>query len=334
MNTKFNRTLVLISALLSVISILVVSYFLISSIKESNNIKSAIESVVNIKIITSIDASNYKQIDNTNIGSGVIISSEGYIVTNLHVILGQKNIIIEVHNGDVFEGKIVGIDARSDIAIIKINPSNSHELKPIPIVENEPINVGDVVYAIGNPYGIGVTLTRGIISATGRDYGNPYLELIQTDAAVNPGNSGGALINEEGRLIGINSRIYSNTGSYAGISFALPISKVADISSQLIRFGEAKKAWIGDLRVRNRRIVLNNRIQNCLEIIELKQGGPLRSNNNISEGDCIIKINGKEATWQQLTFVLKSAFPGDSVKFEVINKQKKIKKLEVISEPI
>ena len=172
-----------------------------------------------------------------DIGSGVIFSEDGYIVTNLHI-LNSQQINVSLNNGKNYPAKIIGIDKNADIAVIKI--SADEDLNPINIADSNSLKVGDRVLAIGNPYGIGISVSNGIISATGRDYGNPYLQLIQTDAAINPGNSGGALINENGNLIGINSKIYSNTGAYQGIGFAIPSNVVVQIATQLIRFGEVK----------------------------------------------------------------------------------------------
>ena len=141
------------------------------------------------------------------IGSGVIFSNEGYIVTNLHI-LSSQNISVKLDNGKKYMASIIGIDKNTDIAVLKI--SSNEELKPINFANSDNLKIGDRVLAIGNPYGIGISVSNGIISATGRDYGNPYLQLVQTDAAINPGNSGGALINENGNLIGINSVSYTH----------------------------------------------------------------------------------------------------------------------------
>ena len=136
-----------------------------------------------------------------NIGSGIVISKDGYIVTNLHVIDGAKIIEVELDDGQVYSANLIGFDERSDLAVIKIQPRD--DLQPIEPSNSSSVQIGDQVIAIGNAFGLGKTFTSGIISATGRDYGNPYLELIQTDAAINPGNSGGALINHKGNLIGL-----------------------------------------------------------------------------------------------------------------------------------
>ena len=149
-----------------------------------------------------------------NIGSGVIFSEDGYIVTNSHIINKNKIIRVKLHSGEEFDANLIGSDANADIAILKINTNKM--LKPINISNSDDIKIGDKVLAIGDPYGIGISVSGGIISATGRDYGNPYLELIQTDAAINPGNSGGALINENGNLIGINTKFFLELGPIKG----------------------------------------------------------------------------------------------------------------------
>ena len=135
---------------------------------------------------------------NEVVGSGIIISNDGYIITNLHVIEGKRIIEVEMDSGQVYPASLIGFDQRSDLAVIKINPKV--DLTPIEVSNSSSVQMGDQVIAIGNAFGLGKTFTSGIISATGRDYGNPYLELIQTDAAINPGNSGGALINHKGNL--------------------------------------------------------------------------------------------------------------------------------------
>ena len=178
-----------------------------------NGIAKADPSVVNIysNVKKNADFFNRKNEENV-VGSGIIISEEGYIVTNFHVVQGNKEIKVELEQGLTFSARLIGFDQRSDLAVLKIDPAV--ELTPIEISDSENVRIGDNVIAIGNAFGLGKTVTSGIISATGRDYGNPYLELIQTDAAINPGNSGGALINHKGNLIGMNTKIFSKTGSY------------------------------------------------------------------------------------------------------------------------
>jgi len=179
-----------------------------------------------------------------NKGSGVIISSKGYIVTNNHVVEGAQRIEVILHDGRRLDAQIIGLDPGTDIAVI------STQLKQLPavtIADSNKTRVGDIVLAIGNPFGIGQTVTQGIISATGRDRVglNTYENFIQTDAAINKGNSGGALINTQGEILGINSAIYSQTGNYLGISFAIPINQVTDVVKQIIEHGEVIRGWLG-----------------------------------------------------------------------------------------
>ena len=257
------------------------------------------------------------------VGSGVIFSKEGHIVTNTHILTNASSVFVEFNDGEITEAILIGADKYSDIAVLKI--SGFEDLNPIDSAESSNIRVGDEVLAIGNPFGVGKTVTSGIISATGRDYGNPYLELLQTDAAINPGNSGGALLNEEGNLIGINSSIYSKTGTYSGIGFAIPSEKVIQVASELIKFGKVRNSWIGDFQVRQIRLNLSNNLVPALSIIKIDGtsgiANPLEL-NGISEGEIILKINDLPATWTNLTTALKLTFPGDEILFEIYGKDK------------
>ena len=250
-----------------------------------------------------------------NIGSGVVISEEGHIVTNSHLLIPNGKIIIGHTNGEMSEGVLVGKDIDSDIAVIKTDVA--FEMLPIEVGNSADVRIGDKVLAIGNPYNIGLSVTSGIISATGRDYGNPYLELIQTDAAINPGNSGGALVNEEGYLVGINTKIYSQSGSYEGLGFAIPSEKVFQAASELIKYGKVRNAWIGNFRVRPIRLSSNNQSL-ALEIIEIGDNGPLIE-AGVVKGDLITSINNGAGSWNNLTQALKLAFPGDNIDLEVLH---------------
>ena len=188
------------------------------------------------------------------------------------------------------------------------------------------MKIGDRVLAIGNPYGIGISVSNGIISATGRDYGNPYLQLIQTDAAINPGNSGGALINEKGNLIGINSKIFSRTGAYQGIGFAIPSNLVVQTASQLIKFGEVKSFWIGNFRVGKVRIKKNNNFIDGLRIIEMENKGPLFE-KGVKTNDILVSINNENASWANLTSSLKFATLGENLSMEIINQKGELTKI-------
>ena len=271
----------------------------------------SIGSVVTISSVNNASISNNRD----EIGSGVIFSNDGYIVTNLHI-LSSQNISVKLDNGKKYMASIIGIDKNTDIAVLKI--SSNEELKPINFANSDSLKIGDRVLAIGNPYGIGISVSNGIISATGRDYGNPYLQLVQTDAAINPGNSGGALINENGNLIGINSKIFSKTGAYQGIGFAIPSNLVVQIATQLIKYGNVKTLWIGNFRVAQTRINTNNKIISGLKIIEMENAGPLYD-KGVRANDIIIGINDENANWNNLISSLKFATLGENLKLDLIS---------------
>lgn len=185
----------------------------------------------------------------TGLGSGVILSADGYIVTNNHVIDGAEKLEVLLNDNSTYEAKVIGTDEATDLALIKIDAEN---LTPITFGDSEALKVGEWVLAVGNPFGFNSTVTSGIVSAKARSLshnsrgGKMGIEsFIQTDAAVNPGNSGGALVNLKGELVGINSAIYSNTGSYAGYSFAIPTSIVKKVMTDLRQYGTVQRAVLG-----------------------------------------------------------------------------------------
>ncbi len=180
----------------------------------------------------------------TSLGSGVIISAEGYILTNNHVIDGSDEILAALNDGRTVNAAIVGTDPETDLAVLKVD---LHDLPSITIGHSDQLRVGDVVLAIGNPFGVGQTVTQGIVSATGRSHLgiSTFENFIQTDAAINPGNSGGALINAYGELIGINTAIFSRSGGSQGIGFAIPVNLVKSVMEQIIEHGEAIRGWLG-----------------------------------------------------------------------------------------
>ena len=178
-------------------------------------------------------------------GSGVIVdAANGYILTNHHVVDGADKIQISLFNDDSLDAEIIGSDAATDIAVIKVDPENLVEL---PIGDSDQVEVGDFVIAIGNPFGLGHTVTSGIVSALGRTgiSRNGYEDFIQTDASINPGNSGGALVNMRGELVGINSAIVSRTGGNVGIGFAVPSAIAQSIMRQILDFGEVRRGLLG-----------------------------------------------------------------------------------------
>ncbi len=179
----------------------------------------------------------------SGIGSGVIVSSTGYLLTNNHVVEGAEQIEVVLSDRRRARAKVIGTDPDSDLAVLKI------ELDKLPVMvlgDSENAQVGDLVLAIGNPFGVGQTVTSGIISALGRNQRiNTFENFIQTDAAINPGNSGGALVDSQGRLLGINTAIYSRSGGSLGIGFAIPISTAKQVLESIVRDGQVTRGWIG-----------------------------------------------------------------------------------------
>ena len=281
-------------------------------------------------VVTIYSYNNNRNYAN-NIGSGVVFSKDGYIVTNFHIISGNKFIKIKLNDGQELDAKIIGGDANADIAVLKVQLNE--ELKPINISDSNDLKIGDKVLAIGNPYGIGISVSSGIISATGRDYGNPYLELIQTDAAINPGNSGGALINENGNLIGINTKIFSRTGGFQGLGFAIPSNNIVQIASELIQYGKIRSGWIGNFRVSPIRLNIKNNLVNGLRIVEIDNYGPLYE-KGIGINDIIISINGSKGEWKNLTSSLKFASLGNNIIFEILTSESEYKTIEIKSSEI
>ena len=298
--------------------------------KNENKFVSATNNSIE-SVVTVYTYGGNRSYANNSIGSGVIFSEDGYIVTNTHIISGNKLIKVKLHTGEEFDANLIGADVNADIAVLKIN-SNSL-LKPINVSNSDDLKIGDKVLAIGNPYGIGISVSSGIISATGRDYGNPYLELIQTDAAINPGNSGGALINENGNLIGINTKIFSRTGAYQGLGFAIPSNNIVQIASEIIQYGEIRSGWIGNFRVAPIRLRLNNNLINGLRIVEIDSVGPLYE-KGASVNDVIIRINNNEGSWKNLTSSLKFAGLGNNISFEIFSSNNTFKSIEIESSEI
>jgi S1-C subfamily serine protease len=179
-----------------------------------------------------------------NLGSGVIISPDGLIVTNVHVVEEADAIAVVLADGRELEATVVGSDPESDVAVIRVG---AHHLHPIELGDSSKLRVGDLVLAVGNPFGIGQTVTLGIISATGRaNLGiNDVEDFIQTDAAINPGNSGGALVDMDGKLVGINTAIMSRTGGYQGIGFAIPSNMIRMVERQLVGHGKVTRGFFG-----------------------------------------------------------------------------------------
>lgn len=230
----------------------------------------------------------------SSLGSGVIISDDGYIVTNNHVVEGADEIIVTLlDNNKEYKAKIIGADPKTDLAIIKIEDKN---LKAIKIANSNELMEGDIVFAIGNPFGVGGSITQGIVSALNKNnIGlNQYENFIQTDASINPGNSGGALVDSRGALVGINSAILSRSGGNNGIGFAIPSNMVKDIATKLIVDGKIDRGFIG--------VTISDLTKDQEEIYKNKAGALITSAQKdlpadkagIKRGDLIIKANGQD----------------------------------------
>ena len=229
--------------------------------------------------------------DNTNLGSGVIISQDGYIVTNSHVISKADNIIVMLNDGRKARAKVIGSDVESDVAVIKVDLTG---LKPLGFRE-QSTQVGDVVLAIGNPFGVGQTVTQGIISATGRTgLGiNTVEDFIQTDAAINPGNSGGALVDAYGQLVGINTAIFSRSGGSMGIGFAIPTEIVKLVMNGIIKDGKVRRGWLGiELQSSMKDPTKLSDDTQGVEVMNVIPGGPA-AKAGLQRGDIITAMDNK-----------------------------------------
>jgi serine protease Do len=228
---------------------------------------------------------------NRGVGSGFILSADGYVMTNAHVVDDADTIYVTLTDKREFKAKLIGVDDRTDVAIVKINASN---LPTVAIGDSNKVRVGEWVVAIGSPFGLDNTVTAGIVSAKGRNTGD-YLPFIQTDVAVNPGNSGGPLIDMQGEVIGINSQIYSRTGGFMGISFAIPIDEAMRVAEQLKATGKVTRGRIA--------VAIGEVTKDVADSLGLPQaagalvssvepGGPA-DKAGILPGDIILKFNGR-----------------------------------------
>lgn len=229
----------------------------------------------------------------TNLGSGVIVSDDGYIVTNAHVVEKASEITVAFNDGRKSRAKVIGTDPDSDLAVIKVEMTG---LTPLDFREL-PIRVGDLALAIGNPFGVGQTVTQGIISATGRTgLGvNKFEDFIQTDAAINPGNSGGALVDANGELVGINTVIFSRSGGSMGIGFAIPTALVEQVMNALIKNGRVSRGWLGIEIQSQLRDPTQLESSTGVEVLEVVPQGPA-AKSGLKLGDVILSIDGKEMT--------------------------------------
>ena len=264
----------------------------------------------------------------SGLGSGVIVSSQGYILTNYHVVEAADQIEVSLNDGTSYRAKLVGGDPESDLAVLQIEAQKdaSPKLPAITLAQMENVFVGDVVLAIGNPFGVGQTVTMGIVSALGRSHLgiNTFENFIQTDAAINPGNSGGALIDNRGNLVGINTAIYSRSGGSLGIGFAIPISTARNVMEQIIASGSVTRGWIG--------VEVQEITQELAEsfglpepsgalIAGVQRGSPADA-GGIKPGDILLAVNGKTIKDpQEMLEQIARQKPGESVPFKLRRQQ-------------
>ena len=257
----------------------------------------------------------------TNLGSGVIITESGYILTNQHVIDGADEILISLSDGRSSEARLIGQDRETDIAVLQIP---LRDLTTTRVVnQQQPIEVGDVVLAIGNPLNVGQTVTMGIISATGRNrIGlNTFENFIQTDAAINPGNSGGALINARGDLIGINTAIFSQSGGSQGIGFAIPIELALEVMNEIVENGKVRRGWLGvegtEITAKAALESGNPNIRGVL-IVGVFIDSPA-DKAGVQTGDIITAIDdAKVIKVRNVLEIIAGHKPGDKVKLQII----------------
>ena len=269
-------------------------------------------------------------------GSGVIVSADGYIVTNNHVIDGAERLEITLNDNRTFNATVIGADEATDLALIKIQ---AEDLPVIPFGNSDDLKIGEWVLAVGNPFGLTSTVTAGIVSAKARQISGPASgrrmgieSYIQTDAAVNPGNSGGALVNLRGELVGINSAIYSQTGNYAGYSFAVPTSIVAKIAKDLKEYGAVQRAILGIAfqELTDKLCKENNitRVNRGLLVGEVSDRSSAME-AGLQKGDVIISVNGVETnTGAQLQEQIARLRPGDKISVGYV-RDNKIRNTEV-----
>jgi serine protease DegQ len=267
--------------------------------------------------------------DLSSLGSGVIVNADdkgGYVLTNDHVVANAREIRLSLGDGRVLPAKVVGTDPDTDLAVLRVEGTG---LKPITFGQSDKAVVGDIVLAIGDPFGVGQTVTMGIISALGRNRlgVNRYENFIQTDAAINPGNSGGALIDINGNLLGINSVIYSRTGGSLGIGFAIPVSMAKDVMEQIIRDGSVTRGFIGiapqDVTPELAESLKLPAARGSL-VSSVNRGSPA-DKGGMKSGDVIVSIEGKAIQDSVAAMAAIAALkPGTNARFGVLRSGKEV----------
>ena len=266
------------------------------------------------------DGSVPRQRREQSLGSGVILTGDGYIATNNHVVAAADTVKVVLPDGKEFTAKVIGTDPQTDLAVVKVDGKS---LPAITVTDSDNVDVGDIVLAVGNPFGVGQTVTSGIVSAKSRGGMGivDYEDFIQTDASINPGNSGGALIDAEGRLIGINTAILSRTGGNQGVGFAVPVNLLRNVMDQLITTGKVTRGYLG--------VVIQPVTPDLAQefklpdasgalVSEVTPGSP-GAKAGLKEGDVITEFNGKKvADNQQLRFLAAQTQPGTKVPIKVL----------------
>lgn len=286
--------------------------------------------------ITSLFPERFRRIPRQRIerslGSGVIVSKQGHILTNLHVIAGADAIQVLLHDGRTANAVVIGSDSATDLAVLKVDLP---DLIPAQLADSDALRVGDVVLAIGNPLGFGHSVTQGIVSGLGR-WGlqlNTYEDYIQTDATIHQGNSGGALVDSEGRLVGINTLIYTSnnqagTGTGIGISLAIPSNLAVYVMQDLIEYGEVIRGWLG-VSVEPVQLTGNNQGQ-ALLVIGVAEGSPAER-ADIQVGDVITHINGEVVVdGRQTMHKIARLHPGEPIRISVQREQQSLELRAVV----
>jgi serine protease Do len=252
-------------------------------------------------------------------GSGVIISTDGYIVTNNHVVDGSTELTVTMTDKREMKARVIGTDAKTDIALIKVD---GRDLPHATLGSSANVEVGDIALAIGNPFGLGQTVTMGIVSAIGRGgLGiEEYEDFIQTDASINPGNSGGALVNTRGEVIGINTAILSRSGGNQGVGFAVPVDMVRQVMTQLKEKGVVTRARLGiSLRELTPQVASEVGVKETkgAYVAEILKDGPA-AKSGLQKGDVIVAMNGKDIDGRSLRLTVGSMMPGTTVDLKVL----------------
>ncbi len=256
-----------------------------------------------------------------SLGSGFIISGDGYILTNAHVVNDADEVIVKLTDKREFKARIIGIDRRSDVSLLKIDASN---LPRVALGDPSQLRVGEWVVAIGSPFGLENTVTAGIVSAKGRALPQEnYVPFIQTDVAINPGNSGGPLFNLKGEVVGINSQIFSRSGGYMGLSFAIPIDVAMEVQNQLKAGGKVTRGWLGiNIQEISKELAesFGMKTTNGALVAGVEKGSPAER-GGLDAGDVILKFDGKPiATSSDLPRVVGATRPGKEVTVEVLRR--------------